>query len=123
MSDNQPNQSESSSPASPCWACPSCGSTAIGHLRLDCDWGSGGDWTPANDASCYSTEQRKAFDNNERPDVDCYICCKCASCFDAPNAQITGPAPVTQPDENTPDAGSGVSTCSTAITPHNKEIQ
>ena len=35
-------------------ACPSCGSNRIGHFRLDCDWGHGGDWFAANTTATFA---------------------------------------------------------------------
>jgi len=70
-------------------ACPSCGSNRIGHFRLDCDWGHGGDWFAANttatfkpdDSAGYTPDDIAGFNNNERPDITCDVCCACGTCF------------------------------------------
>lgn len=69
--------------------CPSCGSKRIGSFRLDSDWGHGGDWWAANitqdykpDAVAeYTPEDIESFDSNERPDIECSVCCVCGTCF------------------------------------------
>lgn len=66
--------------------CPSCNSSAIGHIRIDWDWGSGGDWSKANQDGVYEPQDIKSFDNNERPNVDCYICCRCNTHFEPSKA-------------------------------------
>lgn len=71
--------------------CPKCASTAVGHIRMDCDWGSGGDWSKANDGGDYTDQDIKAFNDNERPDIDCYICCMCNTHFEGdclPNLEV-----------------------------------
>ena len=70
-------------------ACPSCGSNRIGHFRLDCDWGHGGDWFAANttaafkpdDSAGYTPDDIAGFTSNERPDIECDVCCACGTCF------------------------------------------
>lgn len=70
--------------------CPNCHSPRVGHMRFDSDWGYGGDWRPANHldsfevdpAAGYTEEDALEFSNNERPDIDCYICCICNTHFE-----------------------------------------
>lgn len=70
--------------------CPTCGSTCVGHFRLDSDWGFGGDWRPGNENETfnphpeagYTEEDIQSFDQHERPDIDCHVCCRCFACFD-----------------------------------------
>ena len=70
--------------------CPKCSSKRIGKFRLDSDWGHGGDWDAANttpdfkpsDDVGYTPLDVASFDGNERPDIECYVCCQCATCFD-----------------------------------------
>lgn len=70
--------------------CPNCGSSRVGKFRLDSDWAAGaGDWTCGNPDSrwfpdigaCYTEEDIRSFEQNDRPDIDCYICCVCNTCF------------------------------------------
>ena len=61
--------------------CPSCGSKRIGSFRLDSDWGHGGDWWAANVTQDYTPEDIESFDSNERPDIECSVCCVCGTCF------------------------------------------
>ena len=63
--------------------CPTCNSARIGTFRLDSDWGDGGDWYAANDAAEaeYTDQDCISFDNNERPDIECHVCCECSTCF------------------------------------------
>jgi len=64
--------------------CPSCNSSRIAHFRLDSDWGYGGDWYEANerDDAGYTPDDIASFDENERPDISCKVCCACGACFD-----------------------------------------
>jgi DNA-directed RNA polymerase subunit RPC12/RpoP len=63
--------------------CPNCGSMAIGKFRMDSDWGSGGDWVQENDNDAlYSKEDLADFENNRRPDIQCYVCCRCHTAFE-----------------------------------------
>jgi hypothetical protein len=61
--------------------CVNCGSSRVGSFRLDWDWGNGGDWMQVNDESCYEAEDLDSFNKNERPSIDCYVCCNCGTCF------------------------------------------
>jgi len=69
--------------------CPHCNSRRIGVFRLDADWGSGGDFGPANaddngvpdKSSGYTPDDLQRFECNERPDIDCYVCLQCYTCF------------------------------------------
>lgn len=62
--------------------CPNCNSPRIANFRLDSDWGYGGDWGKQNDDfDGYTEEDEKSFSNNERPDIQCYVCCECSTCF------------------------------------------
>ena len=65
-------------------SCPKCKSLAVGQIRLDSDWCDGGDWTMANDDSHYDKEQKREFEGNSRPNIDCYICCQCNFHFEEP---------------------------------------
>jgi hypothetical protein len=63
-------------------ACPNCKSFRIGSFRLDSDWGDGGDWWAANPEDAgYTPKDLKSFANNERPDIECNVCCECGTCF------------------------------------------
>lgn len=58
--------------------CPNCGSFQIGRFRMDSDWAiRAGDWTSINPDDVYTEEQLKDFDNNSRPDVECFVCLQC----------------------------------------------
>lgn len=61
--------------------CPKCGSSAVGHLRFDSDWAYGGDWTKINPDDYYMEYEIRQFEINERPDIECNICCRCGQCF------------------------------------------
>jgi hypothetical protein len=65
--------------------CPNCNSARIGRLRFDSDWGGGGDWSRSNleTEAEYTAEDLKGFEDNERPDIECLICCVCGKCFGA----------------------------------------
>ena len=59
-----------------------CGSERIGRYRMDSDWAiCSGDWRIVNPQSSYSDMDLKDFDDNERSDVDCYVCLQCYNCF------------------------------------------
>ncbi len=85
------NQTETPEPKAPTEAggqvdrvvirCPICGGTSIGHFRMDSDWGYGGDWNQVNTDENYEQTQLMGFRNNERPNVECNICCDCEHCF------------------------------------------
>lgn len=63
--------------------CPKCNSFRIANFRLDSDWGDGGDWCAQNDdQGVYTEDDIKSFDRNERPDIQCNVCCHCGACFD-----------------------------------------
>ena len=71
--------------------CPTCGSTRIGHFRLDADWGSGGDWFAQNEPESeagYTELDMEGFRQNERPDVECCVCCQCSTCFEPKAANV-----------------------------------
>ena len=61
--------------------CPNCKSKRIGYLRIDSDWGSGGDWSKVNEDCDYTQDDLDSFESNERPDVECYICIVCGTTF------------------------------------------
>jgi hypothetical protein len=71
-------------------ACPHCGSKRIAHFRLDSDWGTAGDWTAENTTSYqpsadagYTPQDLESFERNERPDIECDVCCACGTCFNS----------------------------------------
>lgn len=64
--------------------CPSCKSTRIGHYRMDSDWCHGGDWYAENSESkaAYTNDDIDGFRNNDKPNVECCVCCECNTCFE-----------------------------------------
>ena len=70
--------------------CPNCKSTRIGHFRMDSDWAHGGDWYAQNpkDGSGYTQDDMDSFANNERPDIECCVCCQCLTCFEPMSANV-----------------------------------
>lgn len=70
-------------------SCPNCSSTRVAHFRLDSDWGDSGSCYAANTNSGfeplpeagYTDDDLYMFDNNDWPDIECYVCLECLQCF------------------------------------------
>lgn len=56
--------------------CAKCGSHRLFHVRIDSDWGDGGDFTRINPNDCYKPTDPE---NYERIDIDYIVCFACGA--------------------------------------------